>query len=176
MAKLIKNKEFVANDPWQVIADDADVQEFSIVSLKRWQEQRDSLLPKVQQGLVGIWLDSIETADLLNEDVNLFALIALNFPVFTDGRCYSTARLLRERHFFKGELRAIGDVLVDQVYLLDRIGFDALALRDDQDVEFALKSFKPFSNAYQSDVHETRPLWRRRDAVQSTAQSELANA
>lgn len=162
MANLIKHRQRVENDPWQVIADDAEIQEFAIVSFKRWQDERETLLPKVQQGLLGVWLDSGETADLLDEDVRLFALIAINFPVFTDGRGYSTARLLRERHQFQGELRAIGDVLVDQVYLFNRIGFDSLALRADQDVELALQSFQPFSNAYQSDVHERRPLWRRR--------------
>ena len=162
MAKLIKNKELVTNDPWQVIDNDAEVKDFSIVSLGRWQAEREALLPLAQAGKLGVWLDSIETVDLIENDCQMFALIALNFPVFTDGRAYSGARLLRERHFFTGELRAIGDVLVDQVYLLNRIGFDALALRDDQDVERALHSFKPFSQTYQSDVHETRPLWRRR--------------
>lgn len=173
MAKLIKNRLWVDNDPWQVIADDAEVIDFAIVSLSRWQADKQALLSQVQQGLVGVWLNSDETADLLAEDVNQFSLIAVNFPVFTDGRGYSTARLLRERHSFKGELRAIGDVLVDQLYLLERIGFDVLALRDDQDLELALKLFKPFSNTYQSDTHETRPLWRRRH-VEVKRQAEQA--
>lgn len=176
MAKLIKNREFKANDPWRVLEDEEAVVDFAIVSFKRWQENKAELAAKVQEGLLGIWFDSIETADLLEEDVNSFALIAINFPVFTDGRGYSTARLLRERHGFKGELRAIGDVLVDQLYLLDRIGFDALALRDDQDVELALKSFKPFSYAYQSDVNDPRPLWRRRVAPAAANSATLAEA
>lgn len=170
MAQLIKNQQHLTNDPWHLIADEDAIADFGIITLKRWQEHRDELLAKVNEGLLGIWLDSSETADLLGDDVPLFALIAVNFPVFTDGRGYSTARLLRERHFFKGELRAIGDVLIDQLYLLNRIGFDTLALRDDQDLERALRSFKPFSFTYQSDVHETRPLWRRRPVAASAAQ------
>lgn len=164
MAKLLKNRQLVANDPWQVIANDAEVKDFSIISFQRWQAEKESLLAKANEGLLGIWLDSVESPDLIEEDASTFALIAVNFPVFTAGQGYSTARLLRERHGFKGELRAVGDVLVDQLYLLDRIGFDALALRDDQDVEFALNAFKPFSHAYQSDVNDPRPLWRRRGA------------
>ncbi len=164
MATLIKNKEVVSNDPWHVIANDAPVTDFSIVSLPRWQAERETLLPLAQARKLGIWLDSIETVDLIENDYSHFAVIALNFPVFTDGRAYSGARLLRERYFYKGEIRAIGDVLIDQLYLMNRIGFDALALRDDQDIELALRSFAPFSFTYQSDVLETRPLWRRRPA------------
>lgn len=171
MAKLLKKQQLVANDPWQVVADDQEINDFSIISFQRWQQNKSELAAKAQEGLLGIWLDSSETADLLEEDVNRFALIAVNFPVFTDGRGYSTARLLRERHGFKGELRAIGDVLIDQLFLLDRIGFDALALREDQDLERALNAFKPFSYAYQSDVNDPRPLWRRRPTTASVQTS-----
>lgn len=170
MAQLIKHQQHLTNDPWHFVANEDAIADFGIITLKRWQENRDELLAKVNEGVLGIWLDSDETADLLGDDVPLFALIAVNFPVFTDGRGYSTARLLRERHFFKGELRAIGDVLIDQLYLLNRIGFDTLALRDDQDLERALLSFRPFSFSYQSDVHETRPLWRRRPVAAPSAQ------
>lgn len=165
MAKLIKNRTAVENDPWFVLAEDAAVTDFAIVSLSRWQAERDSLLAQAQAGKLGLWLDSSETVDNIEQDVAHFSLIALNFPVFTDGRAYSAARLLRERHFFKGELRAIGDVLVDQLYLMNRIGFDALVLRDDQDLERALRSFTPFSQAYQSDTQEVRPLYRRRPTL-----------
>ncbi len=173
MAKLIKNRVYVENDLWQVLADNDSAKDYAIVSLKRWQAERDALLPLAQAGKLGVWLDSIETVDLIEADISSFSLIALNFPVFTDGRAYSGARLLRERHGYQGELRAIGDVLVDQLYLMNRIGFDALALRDDQDLERALHSFKPFSQAYQSDVHEVRPLYRRRPASAFTPEAAL---
>lgn len=121
------------------------------------------MLPLAQAGTLGVWLQSHETADLIADDAANLPLIAVEFPVFTDGRGYSTARLLRERYGFTGELRAIGDILIDQLHLLNRIGFDALALREDQNIERALNAFTPFSFAYQSDVQDKRPLWRRRE-------------
>lgn len=165
MAKLIKQGQWINDDPWQIIEDEQDIQDFSIISLTRWQADKDSLQALASSGKLGLWLDSHESPDLLNDECHLFTVIAVNFPVFTDGRGYSTARLLRQRHFYKGELRAIGDVLLDQLYLLKRVGFDAFAMREDQNMERVLQSFKPFSNAYQSDVHETRPLFRRRQVV-----------
>lgn len=165
MANLIKDGKWINNDLWQIIEDEQDVQDYSIVSLTRWQEHKESLQALAEDGKLGVWLDSHESPDLLDDECHLFALIAVNFPVFTDGRGYSTARLLRQRHFYKGELRAVGDVLIDQLYLLQRIGFNAFSMREDQDIERVLKSFKPFSNAYQSDVHETRPLFRRRQVA-----------
>src|SRR5690554_3978517 len=165
MAKLIKQGQWVNNDPWHIIDDEQDVQDYSIVSLSRWQDNKDSLTEAASAGKLGIWLDSHESPDLIEDDCHLFAIIAVNFPVFTDGRGYSTTRLLRQRHFYEGEIRAVGDVLIDQLYLLQRVGFDAFLMREDQDIEDVLKFFKPFSNAYQSDVLETRPLYRRRQVA-----------
>lgn len=165
MPKLIKQGQWINNDPWQVINDEQDFQDYGIVSLNRWQESKGELKEAASAGKLGIWLDSHESPDLIEDDCHLFALIAVNFPVFTDGRGYSTTRLLRERYYYEGEIRAIGDVLIDQLYLLQRVGFDTFLMREDQDIEHALNFFKPFSNAYQSDVHETRPLFRRRQAA-----------
>ena len=89
----------------------------------------------------------------------------VNFPQFTDGRGYSIARLLRERYGWRGELRAIGDVLRDQLFYLSRCGFDAFALRDDQDPHAALTAFDDFSEAYQASVERPQPLFRRRGPV-----------
>lgn len=81
---------------------------------------------------------------------------------FTDGRNYSNARLLRDRYGYKGELRAIGDVLRDQLFYLHRCGFDAYALRADKDPYEALESLKDFSVTYQAATDEPLPLFRRR--------------
>lgn len=89
-------------------------------------------------------------------------LVALDFPQFTDGRGYSQARLLRERFGFTGELRAVGDILRDQVFYLVRAGFDALVLRADQDPVAALVAFGDFRDAYQASVDQPLPLFRRR--------------
>ena len=89
-------------------------------------------------------------------------MIAVNFPKFTDGRGYSIARLLRERCGYKGELRAIGDVLRDHLLFMALCGFDAYALRDDQDPQEALAAFEDFTEAYQASVERPLPLFRRR--------------
>ena len=90
------------------------------------------------------------------------ARIEVNFPSFTDGRGYSIARLLRERHGYGGELRAVGDVQRDQLFYLARCGFDAFLLRKDEDADEALAAFEDFSEAYQASVERPQPLFRRR--------------
>ncbi len=96
------------------------------------------------------------------ERLGAIARVEVNFPKFTDGRGYSIARLLRERYGYRGELRAVGDVLRDQIYYLSRCGFDAFLLREDQDAEEALPACNDFSEAYQASVERPEPLFRRR--------------
>jgi hypothetical protein len=86
----------------------------------------------------------------------------VNFPVFTDGRGYSIGRLLRERYGYTGELRAVGDIMQDQLFYLSRVGFDAFLLRADQSVEGAITALDSFSEAYQASVERPDPLFRRR--------------
>jgi len=90
------------------------------------------------------------------------ARVEVNFPSFTDGRGYSIARLLRERHGYLGELRAVGDVQRDQLFYLARCGFDAFLLRDGLDAQEALSALHDFSEAYQASVERPEPLFRRR--------------
>lgn len=89
-------------------------------------------------------------------------MIAVDFPSFRDGRGYSIAKLLRTRYGWKGELRAIGDVLRDQLNYMRRCGFDAYAVRADKDIDAALKSFSFYTVAYQASVDNPVPLFRRR--------------
>jgi len=162
MAQLIKQGQLVSNDEWHLIEDDAIIADYGIISLKRWQENAAALLPLAQAGKIGLLLNSDETADQIGDDCRQFVLIAVNFPKFSDGRGYSTARLLRERHGFKGELRSVGDVLIDQLFFMNRCGFNSFALRDDQDLNDALAAFATFTVCYQNDVNDQRPLFRRR--------------
>ena len=168
MAVIIKSRQVVA-DNWQLLkpAADAGVAVPAtgdvIVPLDVWRTQREALL--MRTGQLGVWLDSHEDPAHIVDDLRHFALVAVNFPQFTDGRGYSTARLLRERHGWRGELRAIGDVLHDQLYYLARCGFDAFALRADQDTHAALAAFDAFSEAYQASVERPQPLFRRRGIV-----------
>ena len=90
------------------------------------------------------------------------ARIEVNFPKFGDGRAFSIARLLRERHGYKGELRAVGEVVRDHLYYMESAGFDAFLLRDGEDAVEALAGFDDFSEAYQASVTRPLPLFRRR--------------
>ena len=102
-----------------------------IVSLAQWQAQSDALLKRGTP--LGLRLHSDQSPEAIANDVQHFALIALEFPKFRDGRAYSYARLLRERYGFKGELRAVGDVLMEQVFFMVRTGFDAFDLQQSPD-------------------------------------------
>ena len=89
-------------------------------------------------------------------------VIAVNFPKYGDGRGYSLARLLRERHGYRGELRAIGVVARDHLQLMARCGFDSFQLREGEDARAALAAFEDFSEAYQASAAQPVPLFRRR--------------
>ncbi len=87
-------------------------------------------------------------------------VIELNFPKFSDGRAFSQAFLLRRRLGFKGEIRAIGDVLVDQLVQMQRTGFSSAVLREDQDLAFAQRQFDRYSAFYQGDAVNVAPLFK----------------
>lgn len=166
MTQIIVDKKIV-NDDWILVADDAVLSDSKeVINFSRWAAaegaDKDALIAKRDTGTLGIQLNAGDTADLLAEQSKGFALINVEFPKFADGRGYSAARLLRERFGFSGQLRAVGDVLYDQLFSMMRCGFNAMAMRADQDLEFAVKGFETFSAPYQGDVNDTRPLFRRR--------------
>ncbi|MDP6437861.1 MAG: DUF934 domain-containing protein [Gammaproteobacteria bacterium] len=103
-----------------------------IVSLDQWREHRDELISRTEP--IGVCLKSDEKPDEIAADLEYFAVIALEFPTFRDGRPYSYARLLRERYGYTGELRAVGDVLLEQLHFMHRVGFDAFSIADDDAV------------------------------------------
>ncbi|MBT3530141.1 MAG: DUF934 domain-containing protein [Gammaproteobacteria bacterium] len=166
MQKLIKNG-VVSNDNWTVlkVASGPEVLQAApgkamIIPLQLWKDFREEV--EEYTGSIAIWLDSNETVDRIGPDLHTLPLIALNFPAFSDGRSYTSARELRESLNYEGEIRAIGDVLRDQIYYMSRCGFDSFALRHDQDPEACLAAFKDFKTGYQSSVAEPLPLFRRR--------------
>lgn len=169
MAKIIKHGAIV-DDSWQVLrlAEGESVEQVSlpagklIVPLTLWQARREALKPRAAQRELGVWLASHESAESIATDLGAFTVIALDFPKFIDGRAYSNAVLLRRRFGWSGELRAIGDVLRDQMFYQSRVGFDAFAVREDKDIEVALSAFQDFSEKYQASVDEPLPLFRRR--------------
>jgi uncharacterized protein (DUF934 family) len=169
MATLINEQRIVA-DSWRLLSrgpkgelPEVPVGGDVIVPLALWLEHRDAFL--AYPGKLGVWLEANEGPEAIAGDLQRFTLIAVNFPKFGDGRGYSIARLLRERYGYKGELRAIGDVLHDFLYFMKQCGFDSFALRDDQDVNEALAAFDTFSDGYQTSVLRPVPLFRRRFAA-----------
>ncbi len=111
-------------DAWVVAVDGEPLPEApAILSRKRWLAERGALAGR--NAPLGLRLDAGERIDDITADLAHFALIALSFPKFTDGRAFSTARLLREKHGYTGELRAVGNVLSDQIPFMRRVGFDA---------------------------------------------------
>lgn len=110
----------------------------------------------------GVWLAPEDDPQRLAGRLDEPALIAIDFPSFRDGRGYSLAYLLRSRLGWRGELRAVGDVLRDQLAHMRQCGFDAFAVREDKSVEDALKGLAGLSVLYGRSVIEPRPLFRRR--------------
>lgn len=130
---LIKNNEFVES-AFKHVADEEALPEGSIiVSLKRLQAERDALMSR--NAPLGVRLTADQSPDMLGTDVHHFALIELEFPKFRDGRGYSWARLLRQRLGYKGEIRAVGDVLRDQWLFMSRCGIDAFEVRPGTRIE-----------------------------------------
>ncbi len=166
MPLLIKGRGLV-DDRWTLrrevslpadLAGDGPV----IVPLALWVAHRDALAAR---GDVGVWLAPDDDPAALAADVGTLPVIAVDFPQFTDGRGYSIGRLLRDRHGYRGELRAVGDVLRDQLFALAECGFDAFALRADRASIDALAGLDAFTGVYASTSREPRPWFRRRDST-----------
>jgi len=143
-------------DELGALSDDAPV----IVPSSLWSADRDALL--VRKGSMGLLLAPDDDPADIADDLGQFELIAIDFPKFTDGRGYSIARLLRERYGYTGPLRAVGDVLRDQVFYLLRCGFDQFALKRQDHLDDALTAYRDFTEAYQTSVDRKQPWFARR--------------
>ncbi len=170
MRDIIKDRTIVQDD-WTVVTllEGESVESVSvpkgkfIVPLPVWLAKRAELLNRDD---IGVWIAPNEQADALQPDFARLALIAVDFPKFSDGRGYSIAYNLRARLGYTGELRAIGDVLRDQLFYMQRVGFNAFATRTDRSIQEALKGLTDFSETYQTSWDQQIPLFRRtqRDA------------
>jgi uncharacterized protein (DUF934 family) len=163
---LHRDGAFVA-DPWQFPAADAPLPATGPVAVDRQRYLRERAELRGRGGPIGLVLAPGDALDGLAADIPGLALIVLRFPRFADGRPYSMARTLRDLHGFRGELRAAGDVLRDQVVFLLRAGFDALdvedpgtiaALRERRIVAVSLH-YQPA--AIREAAPATGPSWRR---------------
>ena len=112
---------------------------------------------------IGLLIQPDERVEDIAADLDYFIVIAVNFPKFVDGRGYSTASLLRQRYHYQGEVRAVGDVLHDQLFYMQRVGFDSYALKDGKNAVYAIEAgFRTFSDAYQASTTQPQPQFRRR--------------
>lgn len=161
MPKLIKNNA-VIDDSWTLVKEAATLAELPsgkvIVPLALWQTSKAELLAR---GDVGVWLNGADSASVLQDELAKLPLIAVNFPAFTDGRGYSIARILRDHYKYQGEIRAVGDVLRDQLFYMKRSGFDAFSMRENDKSEQALQSLNDFTYSYQAGADDGRPLFNR---------------
>ncbi|MFA7291410.1 MAG: DUF934 domain-containing protein [Rhodocyclaceae bacterium] len=169
MTQIIKNRQAVADEYSIIKLAEGDTPEAValpagavLVPLSVWTTRKTELLARGTR--VGVWLDAGEGPEALAADLDQLPVIGVNFPKFVDGRGYTTARLLRERHGYHGEIRAIGDVLQDQLFLMARCGFDAFALKEGKDIAKAVNAFETFKTPYQAAVDQPNPLFRRRAA------------
>lgn len=133
-------------------------QAYQILTLEQWHAVRTTW----PDGLAtGVTVPNDVDIEVLEADLPRLSLVVLNFPLWTDGRAYSQAHLLRSRFRFAGEVRATGEVLVDMLPMLRRTGFDAVVLRGDQKREYAERALSFFTGHYQGDVIDPRPLFVR---------------
>ena len=138
----------LVEDPFTTVSDDwAIPQGDVIISLTRFQAEGEQLLSEGRS--VGVRLESHEEVEALAYDLPRLGVVALAFPKFGDGRAYSYARLLRERFGYKGEVRAVGDVLREQAGFMARCGFDAFEPADGSTVEVWERATHRFRHAYQ---------------------------
>ena len=134
-----------------------------LVPLAIWQARKAELQSRLASGELGIVLATHETAEALQAefpDLNALPLIAVFVERFADGRIFTLGNWLRTRFGFNNELRAIGDVLRDQLFFHKRAGFNSFLIRADRSAEDALASLNDFSQPYQGGVADV-PVWRR---------------
>ena len=167
MAQLIKNGSLTV-DTWNSleIGEGESPETLSLPEgdllfpLAVWLARKNEIIARYPR--IGLLLQPADRVEDVAADLEYFQVIAVNFPKFVDGRGYSTAALLRQRYQFAGELRAVGDVLHDQLFFMRRVGFDAYALKDGKSVETALASgFATFSQPYQGATDQPLPAFRR---------------
>ncbi|MEW9900779.1 DUF934 domain-containing protein [Chitinivorax sp. PXF-14] len=140
-----------------------------LLPLPLWRRLRQDGVA-LDASAVGVWIGCDDEYEGLAGELLALPLIAVDFPAFRDGRGYSVAYLLRSRFGYRGELRAIGDVLRDQLFYMQRCGFDSFDVRADKDIDDALRGLTAYTIRYQGAVDDPVPLFRKRaEAAPDTA-------
>ena len=162
-ATILRAGELAADD-WTVIEDGrTDIGSGGgkvIVTLARWRTEREALT--AGHTAVGVLVPNTADIEAVYPEIADRPLIALQFPAFTDGRALSQAVVLRKRLAFRGELRAVGDVIQDLVFWLGRCGFDSIVPRQDQNLEACRAALDEIRVAYQAAADQHTPVWVRR--------------
>ncbi len=157
--RVIKDRKII-EDGWELLAVGAPIPPGGDVIVRLSQWNGDPAARAERGGRIGLVLASDEAPEQI-EALGRLPLIAIDFPKFGDGRGYTSARLLRDRFEYKGELRAVGEVLRDQLFYMARCGIDSFALKAGKDMQGALSAFDDFSVSYQAAADDRRPLFRR---------------
>ena len=159
----------ISNNSWVILKDEtltiASLPEGKlIVSFNYWKKHEVSLETKTEHQELGVFFtvndDIVQELNIIQSAMSSWSVIAIEFPVFRDGRGFSTAAILREQFRWEKELRAIGDVLIDQLVQMARVGFDSFVLREDQSLETALIQLKRFPVKMQNDWRSQRTILR----------------
>lgn len=162
LIKLHQGEAVLANDPFTFVGDDEPLPPGDvIVSLTRFQNEGDRLLSEGRA--VGVRIEADEEVEALVYDLPRIAVVALAFPKFRDGRHYSNARIVRERYGFKGELRAVGDVLREQAHFMFRCGIDAFEPADGSGPAEWLAATRRYTHVYQRAADGRTPAWAERE-------------
>ena len=171
---LIKDGQ-VADDPWLRLADEEQPEAGQpvIVSLERWQAERETLMGR--NAPLGLWLRAGQSPAEVADDLRYFALVALEFPKFNDGRAFSYARLLRERYGYQGEVRAVGEVLRDLLLYMHRCGFTTFQIDRDDAAERWQAALEEVSVWYQPTADD-RPFALRQRARARAAKPDRVAA
>jgi uncharacterized protein (DUF934 family) len=161
--KFIDRHSANPDDSWLLLPDSeiAGPTPNRLLTLVQWQAVREAWPASVP---VGVLLPNTVDVEEIAEDLPRFALVALEFPKWVDGRAYSQAHVLRARLHYAGEIRATGEVVVDMLPLLQRTGFDAVVLREGERRESAERALGFFPAHYQGDVLQPKPLFAREAA------------
>ena len=168
--KIIRFEKIDSN--WIVADEQVDAK--IVLPFSLWMKigSSKSITEKALRGQIGVWFsaddDILKYSDLIHAGKKIWSIIAIDFPIFRDGRGFSTAALIRQRFGWQGELRAIGDVLIDQLIQLSRVGFDSFELRDDQDLTTALKQFDLFTVTTQNAWRAKRSLIALPESLETT--------
>jgi uncharacterized protein (DUF934 family) len=161
--RVIKDKR-VVDDSWQWIQEVSAGQSLPegnvIIPFTYWQANREALLERT--GQLGVCINGDDDTDEVAEDLPCFDLLAIEFPAFKDGRGYSHARILRDHYHYQGDIRALGDVLRDQLFYMQRCGITSFCVREDTNIEEAIKGLTDFSVKYQTAADGAQPVYKQR--------------